>query len=275
MTVSEHLNFYARVRGVNDPRHNVEAVMKAVGLEPYADRMAAKLSGGNKRKLSLGIALMGNPSVLLLDEPSSGMDAASKRVMWRILESVVPGRSLVLTTHSMEEADALATRAGIMAGKMLALGTTENLRRKHGDGYHVHLVHSHAPHPSDDDMQRIRDWILETFPDADVENKIYAGQIRFAVPTATLHPKDGDTGHGSGIGLLFAALERSKAELQIEYYSVSRATLDQVFLNIVGKHNVEEEGAAEQRASGGQRKWTQTFFSRIRRRMKKSSAGPE
>lgn len=275
MTVSEHLNFYARVRGVNDPRHNVEAVMKAVGLEPYADRMAAKLSGGNKRKLSLGIALMGNPSVLLLDEPSSGMDAASKRVMWRTLESVVPGRSLVLTTHSMEEADALATRAGIMAGKMLALGTTENLRRKHGDGYHVHLVHSHAPHPSDDDMQRIRDWILETFPDADVENKIYAGQIRFAVPTATLHPKDGDTGHGSGIGLLFAALERSKAELQIEYYSVSRATLDQVFLNIVGKHNVEEEGAAEQRASGGQRKWTQTFFSRIRRRMKKSSAGPE
>ncbi|KAK5046506.1 hypothetical protein LTR84_008309 [Exophiala bonariae] len=269
MTVAEHLNFYAKVRGVTDPAHNVEAVMKAVGLEPYADRMAAKLSGGNKRKLSLGIALMGNPSVLLLDEPSSGMDAASKRVMWRTLESVIPGRSLVLTTHSMEEADALATRAGIMAGKMLALGTTENLRRKHGDAYYVHLVHKHAPHASDDEMQRIRDWIIENFPDADVESKIYAGQIRFAVPTASLRSKSEEGGSGSGIALLFTALEKSKAELQIEYYSVSRATLDQVFLNIVGKHNVEEEGAEDQRSTAQSSKKTSAIFSSIRGRMKK------
>ncbi|OAP64689.1 hypothetical protein AYL99_00661 [Fonsecaea erecta] len=243
MTVAEHLHFYAKVRGVSDPRHNVEAVMRAVGLEQYADRMAAKLSGGNKRKLSLGIALMGNPSVLLLDEPSSGMDAASKRVMWRTLESVVPGRSLVLTTHSMEEADALATRAGIMAGKMLALGTTDYLRRKHGDAYYVHLVHKGAPHASDEDMLRIRDWIMRSFPDANIESKVYAGQIRFSVPTKGLYAsKDGEISVESGIASLFAALEKNKAELQIEYYSVSRATLDQVFLSIVGKHNVEEEG---------------------------------
>ncbi|KIW92595.1 uncharacterized protein Z519_06442 [Cladophialophora bantiana CBS 173.52] len=243
MTVSEHLHFYARVRGVSDPRHNVEAVMRAVGLEQYADRMAAKLSGGNKRKLSLGIALMGNPSVLLLDEPSSGMDAASKRVMWRTLESVVPGRSLVLTTHSMEEADALATRAGIMAGKMLALGTTDYLRRKHGDAYYVHLVHSRAPHASDEDMLRIRDWVLRNFSDANIESKVYAGQIRFSVPTKGLcASKDGEISAESGIASLFTALEKNRSELQIEYYSVSRATLDQVFLNIVSKHNVEEEG---------------------------------
>jgi ABC-type multidrug transport system ATPase subunit len=243
MTVAEHLHFYAKVRGVSDPRHNVETVMRAVGLEQYAERMAAKLSGGNKRKLSLGIALMGNPSVLLLDEPSSGMDAASKRVMWKTLESVVPGRSLVLTTHSMEEADALATRAGIMAGRMLALGTTDYLRRKHGDAYYVHVVHRHAPHASDEAMQRIRDWILERFPDAGIESKVYAGQIRFSVPTkGLLASKDGEISGRSGISSLFTALEKNKSGLQIEYYSVSRATLDQVFLNIVTKHNVEEEG---------------------------------
>ncbi|ERF76458.1 hypothetical protein EPUS_09372 [Endocarpon pusillum Z07020] len=129
MTVVEHLNFYARIRGVPDLTHNVNEVMRGVGLQPYANRMAAKLSGGNKRKLSLGIALIGNPSVLLLNEPSSSMDAASKRVMWRTLASVVPGRSLVLTTYSMEEADALANQAGIMASRMLALGTTDHLRR--------------------------------------------------------------------------------------------------------------------------------------------------
>jgi ABC-type multidrug transport system ATPase subunit len=99
MTAVEHLRFYARARGVADVEHNVDQVIHAVGLAQFKDRMAGKLSGGNKRKLSLGIALMGNPSVLLLDEPSSGMDAASKRVMWRTLSSVSSSRSLVLTTH--------------------------------------------------------------------------------------------------------------------------------------------------------------------------------
>lgn len=104
MTVVEHLRFYARIRGVPNVDHNVSQVIRAVGLTPYQHRMAMELSGGNKRKLSLAIALMGNPSVLLLDEPSSGMDAASKRVMWKTLGSVAAGRSIVLTTHSMEEA---------------------------------------------------------------------------------------------------------------------------------------------------------------------------
>lgn len=99
MTCLEHLRFYARARGVPDIEFNVDQVVHAVGLVPFKNRMAGKLSGGNKRKLSLGIALIGNPSVLLLDEPSSGMDAASKRIMWRTLTAVSSGRSLVLTSE--------------------------------------------------------------------------------------------------------------------------------------------------------------------------------
>lgn len=195
MTVIEHLKFYARIRGVPDVTHNVNEVMRAVGLTPFQHRMAMNLSGGNKRKLSLGIALMGNPTVLLLDEPSSGMDAASKRVMWKTLSSVVPGRSIVLTTHSMEEADALANRAGIMARQMLALGTTDHLRRKYGNMYHVHLVHSQAPHTTAEDMHTIRTRVEETFSGAMVEQKTYHGQLRFSVPATaagdgTGEPKD-------------------------------------------------------------------------------------
>src|ERR1700733_4594473 len=182
MIVLEHLQFYARVRGVVEIEHNVKAVIKAVGLEAFSSRMAAKLSGGNKRKLSLGIALIGNPTVLLLDEPSSGMDAAAKRVMWKTLAAVVPGRSLLLTTHSMEEADALADRAGIMAKRMLVMGTSDYLRKKHGDAYYIHLVMKSAPHTTDEEITKLRSWVLAHFPGADIEEKTYHGQIRFSVP---------------------------------------------------------------------------------------------
>jgi ABC-type multidrug transport system ATPase subunit len=224
--------------------------------------MAAKLSGGNKRKLSLGIALMGDPSVLLLDEPSSGMDAASKRVMWRTLSSVSEGRSLVLTTHSMEEADALADRAGIMAKRMLAVGTADQLRKKHGDAFHVHLVHRDAPNTSDEDMDEIKAFVNRTFSGATTEERAFHGQLRFSVPNSHVVDEDMSStdeiaddkkngvrsivtrSSGSSISALFAQLEANKENLGFEYYSVSQATLDQVFLNIVTKHNVLEENYA-------------------------------
>ena len=280
MDVLEHLEFYARIRGVADVQNNVREVVRAVGLEPFQNRMAAKLSGGNKRKLSLAIALMGNPSVLLLDEPSSGMDVCAKRVMWKTLLAVVPGRSLVLTTHSMEEADALADRAGIMGGKMLALGTSQELRRKHGDRYYVHLITKTAPHSSDEEMDRIKAWILEYFTGAEVDEKTFHGQLRFSVSASHEHvravephpeseekekekekeplkrdaiQKDTTDDHvPSGIAALFTQLETHKQELGFEYYSVSPTTLDQVFLSIVSKHNIEEEnyGASAAAAAG-------------------------
>ena len=252
MTVLEHLRFYARVRGVGDVEHNVQEVLRAVGLEPFCHRMAAALSGGNKRKLSLAIALMGNPAVLLLDEPSSGMDVCAKRVMWRTLASVVPGRSLVLTTHSMEEADALADRAGIMGRKMLALGTSAYLRKKHGDRYYVHLITTSAPHTSEEQMDLIKNWIGEHLEGAVIEQKTYHGQLRFSVPAQTSEKQKGkeiedSTGiHSSGVGALFTMLEAHKEELGFQYYSVSATTLDQVFLSIVGKHNIEEENYGQE-----------------------------
>ena len=280
MTVLEHLRFYARIRGVADVEHNVKEVIRAVGLQLFQTRLAASLSGGNKRKLSLGIALMGNPTVLLLDEPSSGMDVAAKRVMWKTLAGVVPGRSIVLTTHSMEEADALANRAGIMAKRMLALGTSDYLRKKHGNRYHVHVLMASAPYTTAEETAKVKDWVATTFSQAVVDEKSFHGQIRFSVPiasstnaatskeykpspppsendedkisryddpshdTALMKPRSKD-----GISALFSTLEASKKDLGFEYYSVSQTTLDQVFIGIISKHNVEEEGYADANAS--------------------------
>lgn len=261
MTVREHLEFYAKVRGIPDVQHNVTAILQAVGLQSFAGRMGHALSGGNKRKLSLGIALMGNPTVVLLDEPSSGLDAASKRVMWKTLADTVPGRSILLTTHSMEEADALAGRAGIMARRMLALGTPDNLRERFGDALHIHLVSKTAPRTTDQEMQHIVDWVRTTFPSAKVEDNTYHGQMRFSVSAADVlrarrtTTSDEITKRGGGgaddaealsrsaIGNLAVILEEHKDMLGVGHYSVSPTTLDQVFLTIVGQHNVKEENS--------------------------------
>ncbi|KIX00384.1 uncharacterized protein Z518_10523 [Rhinocladiella mackenziei CBS 650.93] len=235
MTVTEHLQFYALVRDISDPRHNVNAIIKAVGLEQYSDRQATKLSGGNKRKLSLGIALMGNPSVLLLDEPSSGMDVVSKRIMRRTLAAVTPGRSVVLTTHSMEEADVLATRAGILSGRMLALGSTEELKRTFGNVYVLQLVHPRVHDSSTEDFQRIGTWIQQYFPGARSEKGIYHGQAWFVIPG----PKNGTE---MSLAQMFEKMEMVKAHMGVQHYTVSRATLDQVFLAVLRRHNLEKEG---------------------------------
>ena len=276
------------MRGIPSPQvsHNVDAVIRAVGLQAFSSRMAAALSGGNKRKLSLGIALIGNPTVLLLDEPSSGMDAAAKRVMWKTLAAVVPGRSLLLTTHSMEEADALADRAGIMAKRMLALGTSDHLRERFGGNYYVHLVMASAPHTSDLETEKVKAWIATAFPGADIEDKTYHGQIRFSVPISSPLPlspsakqtveietetasASSDSIHGgreksdphnnvakeTGIGKIIMKLEDSRQGMGLEYYSVSPTTLDQVFLSCVGKHNVEEEGYVSDTKKEGNSLW--------------------
>ncbi|TLD21817.1 ABC transporter-like protein [Venturia nashicola] len=252
MTLTEHLRFYARARGVPNPDHNIEILIQSMSLHPYRDRIAAKLSGGNKRKLSLAIALIGNPAVLLLDEPSSGMDAASKRLLWRTLEDVSKGRAMLITTHSMEEANKLATRAGIMAKKMLALGTSESLRKRFGDRWYVHLVLGGCPHVSEDETSRVKHWIMERVQGVEVEDRLWYGQLRFSARA----------GANKSIAGLFTLLEDNKEKLGLEYYSISQATLDQVFLEVVSRHNVEEEDNEKASPGDGRKRG---FGARIRR----------
>jgi ABC-type multidrug transport system ATPase subunit len=275
MTVTEHLYFYARARGVPDPKASVEAILQATSLGRFHDRLASKLSGGNKRKLSLGIALMGNPSVLLLDEPSSGMDAAAKRVMWRTLLGVAaPGRALLITTHSMEEADKLATRVGIMKRKMLALGTVSDLGEQYGDAWVVQLVLKSAPETTEEEMETVKQWVQRKIPGVQLDKWGSRGgghgQLRFKVLKAAssestalpAHAENAKTGNITeaevhqlnttssaasasdlgGIPGLIQLLETNRNELGLEYYSVSPTTLDEVFLRVVGEEEEETSG---------------------------------
>lgn len=251
LTVRQHLTFYARCKGVSDVPGAVAYVMQRVGITAHASKTASKLSGGNKRKLSLAIALLGDPPVLLLDEPSSAMDAASKRVLWRTLEAVAPGRSVLITTHSMEEADALATRAAIVAaGRVLAVGTTQALRKTHSNEYHVHLMLKSAPLSSVDEMRGVEDWARRVFGRAvRFEGENLGGQVRFVVPTDTPVPEVVRSASRSG--------SESESGESDSYGSSSGSDQDDMD-KAVAVERVREIKDGEKRGSGG-RHATQSF----------------
>lgn len=106
MSVRETLVLFGRLRGIgrNEIDAVVERLMERLMLVPHADKTCESLSGGNKRKVSLGIALVGEPDVLLIDESSSGLDPLAKRRMWNLISTLSKNKTVVLTTHSMEEA---------------------------------------------------------------------------------------------------------------------------------------------------------------------------
>merc|ERR1711991_340940 len=110
-----------------------EAMLGLLGLSEQKNVAASALSGGMKRRLSTGIALIGNPEVVLLDEPSAGLDPIARRRLWNVLLSIMPNRGILLATHSMEEVDVLSHRVGILIrGSLKCIGTPHTIKYKFG-----------------------------------------------------------------------------------------------------------------------------------------------
>merc|ERR1711959_730835 len=108
---------------------------------------SSTLSGGQKRRLSIAMAVIGNPVTIFLDEPTTGLDPNTRRFIWDYILELRTGRVVVLTTHSMEEADALCTRIGIMVnGRLASLGTPQELKQLYGTGYRtvIRMQDAHA-----------------------------------------------------------------------------------------------------------------------------------
>ncbi len=145
LTVEEHLRLYAAIKGIPSELRAelISDLMERLGLTRYKNFQAMELSGGTKRKLSVGLAVLGNPAVLLLDEPSTGIDPQARRQMWDIITRVSrkwKKSAVVLTTHSMEEAEALSTRLAIMVnGTFRCIGPTQYIKSKFAIGFCVEV----------------------------------------------------------------------------------------------------------------------------------------
>ena len=145
LSVFENLEFYARIKGIREDSINklVNAMIKEMSLDEFTNKISGRLSGGNKRKLSVAISMLCNPPIILLDEPSTGMDPEARRFMWSVIHKMsTRGRksSVIMTTHSMDEAETLCKRMGIMVnGEFVCLGKANQIKDKYGYGYEANV----------------------------------------------------------------------------------------------------------------------------------------
>uniref|UniRef100_A0A8C4Y7T3 ABC transporter domain-containing protein n=1 Tax=Gopherus evgoodei TaxID=1825980 RepID=A0A8C4Y7T3_9SAUR len=228
LTGREHLEFYCRLRGV--PEEEMPRVaqwgVSTLGLAQYADLPAGGYSGGNKRKLSTAIALLGAPPVIFLDEPTTGMDPRARRFLWNCILGVIKeGRSVVLTSHSMEECEALCTRMAIMVnGRFRCLGSVQHLKNRFGDGYTITLRVS-GPSP---DLRAVETFIQNSFPGIVLKERHHC-MLQYQLPSRSC-----------SLAKIFSILSAHRGTYRIEDYSVSQTTLDQVFVHFARDQSDDE-----------------------------------
>ena len=233
MTGRETLTMFARLRGV--PSSNVSGLvnelLEQLTLTPHADKVTKAYSGGNKRKLSLGLALIGDPSVLMIDESSSGLDPLAKRRMWDLIEQAARSRSVILTTHSMQEAESLCTRVAIMVkGQFVCLGSVQHLKNKYMDGYSIDVFCKNSA--SEDTVNQVETEVLYALPGCSVSER-YGRFLRFEVANVSC----------LGLGACFRRLQELKnsPNLQIENYAVSQSSLEQIFVKLVSNKDGDDD----------------------------------
>ncbi|KAH8345395.1 hypothetical protein KR084_010845 [Drosophila pseudotakahashii] len=245
LTGREVLRIFCMLRGVQEARIRQlsEDLAKSFGFMKHIDKQTHAYSGGNKRKLSTAIAVIGSPSVIYLDEPTTGMDPAARRQLWnmvcRIRDS---GKSIVLTSHSMEECEALCTRLAIMVnGEFKCIGSTQHLKNKFSKGLilkikvrrnlealrQARLSGGFARNPDEQtvpaqmaqqDIDAVKEFVEHEYPHSILQEE-YQGILTFYIPLT-----------GVKWSRIFGLMESNRDQLNVEDYSVSQTTLEEIFL---------------------------------------------
>nr|ALE60397.1 ATP-binding cassette sub-family A ABCA1 [Plutella xylostella] len=244
LTAAEHVQFYAQLKGVRGGavRGEVDHFLKLLDLEQKADVLSKHLSGGQKRRLSVGVAMCGGSRVVLLDEPTSGLDPAARRALWDLLQSEKKGRSMVLTTHFMDEADYLGDRIAIMSGgKLQCVGTPYFLKKHYGLGYKLTIVK--GDNCNVEDVNRfLRGHVADVKENTNIGSEL----------TYILLKED-----VSKFPNLLKAFEEQKAALNVTSYGLSVTTLEEVFMKV----GAESSKTPAESSASGSRNYSGVHFN--------------
>ncbi|XP_072979542.1 ABC transporter A family member 7-like [Typha angustifolia] len=219
LTGREHLLFYGRLKDLKGAAllQAVEESLKSVNLfyGGVGDKQVRKYSGGMKRRLSVAISLIGDPKVVYMDEPSTGLDPASRNNLWNVVKRAKRNRAIILTTHSMEEAEVLCDRLGVFVdGDFQCLGNPKELKARYGGSYVFTMT------TSSDEEQEVERLVHRLSPSA---NKIYhiSGTQKFELPKKDVRIAD-----------VFHAVEIAKSKFTIYAWGLADTTLEDVFIKV-------------------------------------------
>lgn len=219
LTGREHLLFYGRLKNLKGSAltQAVEESLKSVNLfhGGVADKQTGKYSGGMKRRLSVAISLIGDPKVVYMDEPSTGLDPASRNMLWSVVKRAKQNRAIILTTHSMEEAENLCDRLGIFVdGDLQCVGNPKELKARYGGSY-VFTMTTSSNHD-----QEVENLVRQLSPNA---SKVYhiSGTQKFELPK-----------HEIRIADVFEAVEDAKSRFPVHAWGLADTTLEDVFIKV-------------------------------------------
>ncbi|KAK4327951.1 hypothetical protein Pmani_001612 [Petrolisthes manimaculis] len=218
LTVLQHLLFFGRLKGMKTKEAMEEAmeVLQRLDLWDKKDMFGDQLSGGMKRKLCLAISFIGGSKVVILDEPSSGLDPESRRWVWQVVQGERGRRTVLVTTHHMEEADVLGDRVAIMSsGRVVCAGSTLFLKNKFGDGYTLDMIVKEGC-----DLNSITQNVTQHMPLAELKSQ-RGGEVSYKLPPTTSH-----------FASLLTSLTTHKEEFGISHVGLSLTTMEQVFLRV-------------------------------------------
>uniref|UniRef100_A0A8C9Q9S7 ATP binding cassette subfamily A member 6 n=1 Tax=Spermophilus dauricus TaxID=99837 RepID=A0A8C9Q9S7_SPEDA len=227
LTVKENLSLFAKIKGIRpqEVEQEVQQILLELDMQNIQDNLAIHLSDGQKRMLTFGIAILGDPQVLLLDEPTAGLDPFSRHQVWTFLKERRANRVILFSTQSMEEADILADRKVIMSnGELKCAGSSVFLKRKWGLGYHLSLYKNEISDP-----EQITSFINHHISDAKLklENK---EKLVFTLPLEST----------SKFPDLFSDIDKCSGQGMMSY-DISMSTLNEVFMNLERKPAIRQD----------------------------------
>ena len=229
LTVSEHLKYMMEIKGVKSDKKQIESYINKIDLKEKKDSICKNLSGGEKRKLCIALALIGNSQLVLLDEPTSGMDVMAKRALWDFLKEFKKDKIIILTTHSLDEAEYLGDRIGIMSnGHFICSGTSSYLKTKYPCGFNLNLLLNSSIF-NENYKHQLYNQLNKYEPNLEIK---ISSKGLFSVNIQS---------NNKNIKEIFDVIEANKAEYGIEDYTVSSTSLEDVFLKLNHKIEISDQ----------------------------------
>ncbi|XP_043289977.1 uncharacterized protein ldd isoform X2 [Venturia canescens] len=236
LTPREHMTFYARLKRPSDEEamlKDVNSMLVSLELGRQEHEPVHRLSGGTKRRLCVALAFLGSPKLVILDEPGAGVDPAARRRIWRLIDQHRVNRTVLLSTHHLDEADMLSDTVVVMhRGKILCTGSPLSLKVTYGHGYwlHVEFPIGHYPESSIDpkSLEKIRSMVENSVPNSTIDEKSSTDLV-------ITMPFNGKHGEANDIAAVVKLLEDNKKTLGFAHISLECDSLERVFLDLCSR----------------------------------------